>query len=49
VGIDIVFAEPDRTSPETMRRMFREELKLDVAFDGLPPAWATMTRFWPMY
>ncbi len=38
VGIDIVFAEPDRTSPETMRRMFREELKLDVAFDGLPHA-----------
>ncbi|MEF3696574.1 CHASE2 domain-containing protein [Desulfolutivibrio sp.] len=38
VGIDIVFAEADRTSPETMRRMFREELKLDVAFDGLPHA-----------
>jgi len=38
VGLDMVFAETDRTSPETMRRMFREELKLDVAFDGLPPA-----------
>jgi adenylate cyclase len=38
VGIDIVFAEPDRTSPEIMRRMFREELKLDVSFDGLPAA-----------
>lgn len=38
VGFDIVFAETDRTSPETMRRMFREELKLDVSFDGLPAA-----------
>jgi adenylate cyclase len=38
VGFDIVFAEPDRTSPETMRRMFRDELKLDVSFDGLPNA-----------
>ncbi|QLA17216.1 CHASE2 domain-containing protein [Desulfolutivibrio sulfoxidireducens] len=38
VGLDIVFAESDRTSPETMRRMFREELKLDVSFDGLPNA-----------
>ncbi len=38
VGLDIVFADPDRTSPETMRRMFREELKLDVTFDGLPAA-----------
>ncbi len=38
VGVDIVFAEPDRTSPEIMRRAFREELKLDVSFDGLPNA-----------
>lgn len=36
VGLDIVFAEPDRTSPGVLRREMKRDLGLDVTFKGLP-------------
>jgi adenylate cyclase len=38
VGLDILFAEPDRTSPELLRKQLKDELFVDVGFTGLPKA-----------
>lgn len=36
VASDIIFSEPDRTSPETMKTDVRRELHIDMGFTGLP-------------
>jgi adenylate cyclase len=38
VGMDMVLAEPDRTSPALLRQQIKKELQVDVAFQGLPKA-----------
>ncbi len=38
VGMDMVLAEPDRTSPALLRRQIKKELQVDVEFQGLPKA-----------
>jgi adenylate cyclase len=38
VGLDIVFAERDNTSPVVLKEQLKEELQVDVGFTGLPPA-----------
>ncbi|MEG6549247.1 adenylate/guanylate cyclase domain-containing protein [Desulfocurvibacter africanus] len=38
IGLDILLAEPDRTSPAVLRREFKRDLGLDVEFSGLPEA-----------
>jgi adenylate cyclase len=38
VGMDIVLAEPDRTSPALLQRQIKKELMVDLQFQGLPPA-----------
>ncbi|MES9995299.1 CHASE2 domain-containing protein [Desulfovibrio aminophilus] len=37
VGLDVLFAEPDRTSPAVLREQLKRELRVDVSFQGLPP------------
>ncbi len=37
IGLDILFAEPDRTSPRRIKRELKRFLGIDVAFEGLPP------------
>lgn len=36
VGMDVVLAEADRTSPALLKRQMKKELMLDVDFQGLP-------------
>jgi adenylate cyclase len=36
VAMDMLLAEPDRTSPVLLERQFKEELSFDVSFTGLP-------------
>lgn len=36
VGLDIVFAEADNTSPMVMQRQIKRDLQIDVGFTGLP-------------
>lgn len=36
VGLDILFAESDRTSPATILEQFKKDLQLDVGMTGLP-------------
>jgi adenylate cyclase len=36
VGLDIVFAEDDNTSPMVMQRQIKRDLQIDVGFTGLP-------------
>lgn len=36
IGIDIVFPEPDRTSPATLKRSFENDFNLNVSFTGIP-------------
>lgn len=38
VATDIIFVEPDRTSPAVLKRQLKKELKVDVALKGLPDA-----------
>ncbi|OIO00541.1 MAG: nucleotide cyclase [Desulfovibrionaceae bacterium CG1_02_65_16] len=38
VGMDMVLAEPDRTSPSLLQRQIKKELMVDVRFEGLPKA-----------
>lgn len=38
VGLDVVFAEKDRTSPRIIRDQLRRELNVEIEFTGLPPA-----------
>ncbi|MDQ7834047.1 MAG: adenylate/guanylate cyclase domain-containing protein [Humidesulfovibrio sp.] len=37
-GMDIVLAEPDRTSPALLREQIKKELQVNVDFQGLPKA-----------
>jgi adenylate cyclase len=36
VGLDIVFAEPDNTSPQVLQSQLKRDLQVDVGFTGLP-------------
>jgi len=36
IGLDIMFAEADRTSPEQVRETLRRDKGLDVAYSGIP-------------
>jgi adenylate cyclase len=36
VGVDILFAEPDRTSPLVLQQSLKKDLHLDISFSGLP-------------
>jgi adenylate cyclase len=38
VGMDILFAEPDRTSPAILRQELKKDLDVDIDFAGLPEA-----------
>jgi adenylate cyclase len=38
VGMDMVLAEPDRTSPALLKRQLKQELQVNVDFMGLPKA-----------
>ncbi|WP_462323736.1 CHASE2 domain-containing protein [Desulfoplanes sp.] len=38
VGMDIVFAEKDRSSPCVMQQEIKNDLHLDIGFTGIPPA-----------
>ncbi len=38
VGVDILFAEPDRTSPIHLRQQLRKDLDVTIDFHGLPTA-----------
>lgn len=38
VGMDVVLAEPDRTSPALLKSQIKKELMVDVTFQGLPKA-----------
>ena len=36
VGADILFGEPDGTSPRVLKEMMKRDLKIDIGFQGLP-------------
>lgn len=38
LGLDILLAEPDRTSPAVLRRELKRDLGVEVGFSGLPDA-----------
>lgn len=38
VATDIIFVEPDRTSPVVLKEQLKKEMKIDIDFSGLPPA-----------
>ena len=38
VGMDILFAEPDRTSPKVLQEQLKRDLKVDMGFTGMPQA-----------
>ena len=38
VGMDILFAEPDRTSPLVLKSQLKKDLKVDIDFVGMPEA-----------
>jgi len=38
IGMDVVLAEPDRTSPALLKSQIKKELQVDVSFQGLPKA-----------
>jgi len=40
VATDIIFAEPDRTSPVVLQKQLKKEMKLDIKIQGLPQALA---------
>ncbi|CAK7070300.1 MAG: hypothetical protein DELT_01840 [Desulfovibrio sp.] len=40
IALDMLLAEPDRSSPEAIRDSLHKDLGLDVGFSGLPPALA---------
>ncbi len=37
VGLDVVFAEPDRTSPDVLLRELKRDLRVEARIQGLPP------------
>ncbi|MDY7000403.1 MAG: adenylate/guanylate cyclase domain-containing protein [Thermodesulfobacteriota bacterium] len=38
VGLDILFAEPDRTSPQVLQEHLKRDLKVNIDFTGMPDA-----------
>jgi adenylate cyclase len=40
VGLDILFPEPDRTSPNQLKSFYRDRLGLNISISGLPPVLA---------
>lgn len=38
VGMDILFAEPDRTSPNVLKEQLKRDLKVNMGFTGMPEA-----------
>jgi len=40
IGMDIMFAEADRTSPERMQEALRRDKQLAVTYSGIPPEFA---------
>ncbi len=40
IGLDIIFAEPDRTSPIVIEQTLNETFGVDIGFTGLPPSLA---------
>ena len=36
IGLDVIFSEPDRTSPATLRENFKKDFDLSVTFSGIP-------------
>ncbi|WP_419787993.1 CHASE2 domain-containing protein [Pseudodesulfovibrio sp.] len=40
VATDIIFVEPDRTSPDILRQQLKKEMKVDIQINNLPPALA---------
>lgn len=36
IGLDVVFAEQDRTSPRTLQKSFKNDFDLAIAFSGIP-------------
>lgn len=38
VATDIIFVEPDKTSPSELKKKLKKEMNIDVTFDGVPPA-----------
>ena len=38
VGMDVLFAEPDRTSPVILQKNMKNDLNVSIAFQGLPDA-----------
>jgi len=38
IATDIIFVEPDRTSPAVLQRQLKKEMKIDIKIEGLPPA-----------
>jgi adenylate cyclase len=37
IGMDIIFAEPDRTTLINIQQAFKDDFDLDVKFAGVPP------------
>ena len=44
IGLDIIFAEPDRTSPDRMREALRRDKGLEVVYSGIPPEYLDHDR-----
>ena len=44
IGLDIIFAEADRTSPEMVREILRRDKGLDVEYSGIPPEYYNYDR-----
>ena len=40
IATDIIFVEPDRTSPIVLKQQLKKEMKVDIKIEGLPPALA---------
>ncbi|WP_243546147.1 CHASE2 domain-containing protein [Pseudodesulfovibrio tunisiensis] len=38
IASDIIFVEPDRTSPSILQKELKEAFKLDITINGLPPS-----------
>lgn len=38
VATDIIFVEPDKTSPVILQKQWKKELKVETTIEGLPPA-----------
>ena len=38
VATDIIFIEPDRTSPVILQKQLKEEMNVDIEIDNIPPA-----------